>query len=167
MFITNREYASPFRFNMKLIKQKLGSDCGIACVAMLTTKSYDEVYERFKTLFPDKVRDKSYYTDFHEIEKMLNEYNVHISRKHRFRKWESLPILSLLWTKYNKKDQSWHWVVFERNQDGVGLVYDPWKELKNNIRNDFNIINVKYYHEIVSNSKGRKKQSFLGRLFSR
>ena len=100
-------------------------DCGLACVAMVSRKPYEEVLEAFHKL-PGKPESTSFYTGHKHLEKML-EILGYKTQRLRFKSWREIIHHAIV--KINlKKNGNWHWVVFDAGRTYLA-VHDPkpWK----------------------------------------
>ena len=113
---------------METIRQKHSTDCGIACVAMLVGKKYNEVEERMKTL--KCIWGRKRRTDWDDIVKTLKSYDKRLSRAYEITlrnklSWESIKKNAIVAINYSKKNGYWHWVVFDKERCAVR---DPQSE---------------------------------------
>jgi ABC-type bacteriocin/lantibiotic exporter with double-glycine peptidase domain len=124
---------------MKLIKQKDTTGCGLACVAMITGQTYNQVKRKY---LPAPRLEKlnilgEYYTDAKDLHNLSkNIAPKMISVKY----WETIPNFAIV-ALGKRKDKSWHWVVFQR-KNSIPVFYDP---IYNKIRTDFGRVNLKAY----------------------
>lgn len=87
--------------------------CGISCIAMVANKNRKEVTDLYY-----KIRNKSrpqntHCTNFVELQKLAIECGISLSRKKKFKSWDSLPDRAILSINYHGP-RRWHWVVFVR-----------------------------------------------------
>lgn len=123
---------------MNTVIQQEKTGCGLACVAMLAGKSYDEVKRKANSLgifFEDeKLWSK---TDY--VRRLLDQYNIKVSGTEvPFSTWEELPSLALLAIKFHYENSRpfWHWTVYHRTGTKQ-IVHDPAAYLVSNQRTDF------------------------------
>lgn len=96
-------------------------DCGIACVAMITGKSYEVVLEAFKGLRMES-SPSSFRTRHKEVEALLGRLDHKAERK-RFQGWDKIPGHAIVKVDA-RKNGAWHWVVFDAGR-GCPTVHDP------------------------------------------
>jgi hypothetical protein len=102
---------------MKSIKQKHDDDCGIACIAMLSRKTYGAVRTE---MFPFRTPENT-------VKKWLGEFGVRTASKFQDlngRHYSELEFDALLAVNYRKEglDLYWHWVVWDAKK---GKIRDP------------------------------------------
>lgn len=124
---------------MKRIIQKDRSGCGIACVAMITNKTYESVrdvaiekgFRRKEHIRMVKKQGgkEPLFTSTNDLRKLAEYFGVVINCKKRkkFKSWEDLPNTAIMAVKWNKKKDLWHWVVFKRLKNGKQYIVDPRK----------------------------------------
>jgi len=103
--------------------------CGIACTAMLTGKTYQEVKQQMISIKVFRFNAQDWGTSFKDIKLILSKNNIHTMPKRKFRRWCHIPAkIAIVSTSHSKKGD-WHWVVFVR--DSIGhYIYDPGKRRK-------------------------------------
>lgn len=103
---------------MRTIIQKDSTGCGIACISMLVDKPYNEVKEKMKLL--NCFDTRGYRTNCSDLKKALRYYKKKYS-KEKYKKidWESLKKDAIVEIKYNKKKDTSHWVVFDKEKKCV------------------------------------------------
>jgi ABC-type bacteriocin/lantibiotic exporter with double-glycine peptidase domain len=136
---------------METIIQKDKTGCGVACVAMIAGKTYEEVKLKANSLgiFTE---DKKLWSETTYVRKLLKEYQISFSKTEEpFSEWAALPDIALLSIKYRIEHGKpfWHWTVFER-KNGNDIVRDPAAYLDENERTDFESINPKWFIKIQS-----------------
>lgn len=129
--------------------QEETTGCGIASVANIVGKSYQEMkqYANAMGIYAD---DKSLWSDTHYVKQMLLTFGVQVSDVEiPFKSWHELPQTALLAIKYHcdKEINYWHWVVF-KYIDGQTIVLDSASYLPSNIRRDFDAMQPKWYLEV-------------------
>lgn len=107
--------------NIKRIEQKDEYGCGIACVAMVTGKTYPQA----KKFFMNRIflpTDGKPHTRHYQLRRALGKLKI-ATRKKAFRNWRSIESISIV--PINRRlDGGWHWVVFVPN--GVrSYILDP------------------------------------------
>lgn len=122
---------------MKRIVQKDRSGCGIACIAMVTGKSYKDVknlaleknYRKREHIKMVKASggDEPMFTSTGDLINLAQEFEVTIEckRRKKFKLWEDLPDTAILAVNWKKKKNLWHWVVFKRLKSGKQYIVDP------------------------------------------
>lgn len=122
--------------------------CGIACIAMIVGKTYQEVKAKMiEGQFFVKCTD--FGTTFKDLQNALKLYNINTNPKKKFKKWQNIPAkIAISSTNYDAQG-IWHWVVFVRDVEGY-YIYDPGKRRKR-IR-DLRGKMSGYFLEILENS---------------
>lgn len=95
--------------------------------------------------------DQSLWSDTQYVRRMLLDAGLKTSETEiPFKTWDTLPDLALLAIKHHQKDGKdfWHWVVFKRI-DGKPLVLDSAAYLPENIRQDFEAMQPKWFIGVV------------------
>lgn len=80
------------------------------------------------------VSQKTFYTSSNQLRKLLIEMNIPTLKGRSVRKWSSISDTAIIGINYNKKNNSWHWVVFCREEQRE-YVLDP--QSKREVRTDF------------------------------
>lgn len=107
---------------MRRIKQLDDTGCGLACVAMITGKTYNQIKQ--KAIQTNSLAQKGeYFTKPKHLRSLLKEFGISTGNAHAHKHWESLPSLAIIGINFNS--YSWHWVVYNQ-----GKIIDP-KYLKN------------------------------------
>lgn len=92
-------------------------DCGVACVAMVTGKSYEEINQ----LFHDAglVRNDEYFTQHKDLIGILERLGFGVRRR-MFKSWKNVHTPAIV--KINVRTGNfWHWVVLTQQ----GTLHDP------------------------------------------
>ena len=127
---------------MRLRKQRHRWSCGLACVAMIADKSYDNVIDDYwdqednevywKWIEEHKAWHIDYGTTTMDLHKLLYGYRINSNKRCvAYTGSLKLPDLSILVVSLRKeimngrKETCWHWVVSER-QGRRFQVYDPF-----------------------------------------
>ena len=134
---------------MKVVLQDEISGFGLAVVATVAGKHYDEV-KQYANSIGIYAEDKRLYSGTAYVRKLLTHYGVKNSNlENPFEFWGKLPNKALLSIKYHiEKDVPyWHWTVFHRS-GGKAVVLDPARYLVTNERSDFHNIKPKWFIEI-------------------
>lgn len=109
---------------IKHVSQLDNNGCGLACVAMLTGKTYEQVKQRMIEQRIFEAGTEDFGTTFNDIRQILDHYQITTSSKRKFKKWGNIPAkVAIASTNYDKNG-GWHWIVFVRDIDGH-FVYDP------------------------------------------
>lgn len=136
---------------LKPVIQEEPTGCGIAAVANILGKTYPEM----KALANSKgiyAEDQSLWSDTQYVRRMLADAGLKTTDTEiPFKTWDALPDLALLAIKHHQKDGKnfWHWVVFKRI-DGKPLVLDSAAYLPENIRQDFEAMQPKWFIGVKS-----------------
>lgn len=132
---------------MKRVKQGNASGCGLACVAMLANKKYEEIRELAKEILNFN-NDHDLYTDTTHLRKLLLSFGiVTSSKKVPFTEWGKLPKKAILGINHDMKTDKWHWVVYQRDDRGASVL-DPKVTIKTDRRTDFSRMRPKWYISI-------------------
>lgn len=117
--------------------------CGIACVAMLTGKSYEYIKQvgLENDIFSTK---KAFYTDTADIVKMLKILGIHSERGRKVSNWDTIKSISIVGINYRESSDTWHWVVYIPNEEEK-YVLDPNKKIKTDKRTDFSRMKLRSY----------------------
>jgi len=129
--------------------------CGIASVANILGKTYDEM-KSIANAMGIYASDKSLWSDTQYVRRMLASAGVKTSTNEiPFESWGALPDLALLSIKHHQEDGKnfWHWVVFKR-VDGQAFVLDSASYLSSNIRTDFDEMKPKWFIEVFHGAAG-------------
>lgn len=121
---------------MKRVIQKDRTGCGLACIAMLAGRTYQEVRKAAVALNIEKAGE--FYTHAIHLKELGAVFNIHIPAKRWrvFRSWGELPDTALVAINPRDGGLYWHWVVFMR-RDGSEFVLDPRESVKTERRTDF------------------------------
>lgn len=115
---------------MKVVPQVDGTGCGIACIATLAGKSYEEVRSVAldKLTFP---RAGEFYTKTSDLVILGKAFGVSVISKRRkpFAGYDALPDFAILSKRIGGTNKKWHWVVYVRTTNGEHIL-DPEEKLK-------------------------------------
>ena len=134
---------------LKVIVQEEVTGCGIASVANIVGKTYQEM----KAIANDSgiyADDRSLWSDTRYVRELLSREGFKTSDNEiAFESWDKLPDRALLSIKHHEEDgiNFWHWVVFKRIE-GQPFVIDSASYLPSNIRVDFEAMHPKWYIEV-------------------
>ncbi|NWN90330.1 hypothetical protein HLV39_02300 [Marinobacter adhaerens] len=134
---------------LKPVVQEEPSGCGIASVANILGKTYQEMKTRANAM-GIYAEDKSLWSDTQYVRRMLSSARVETSPTEvAFESWSKLPDLALLSIKHHQEDGKnfWHWVLFKR-VNGQPLVLDSASYLPSNIRTDFDEMQPEWFIEV-------------------
>jgi len=90
------------------------ADCGVACVAMLASCSYQQAFEVFGFAEDQSV----FFTRHHHLISALEKLGCAVKRK-QFRSWREISGCAIVAVN-RSQDGYWHWVAF----DGEAVI-DP------------------------------------------
>lgn len=147
---------------VKLVTQETLTDCGLACVAMVSGQSLASVRKvAIKELgYP---KDGPYTTTHENLFKLLAHFGVGHGKKAPFKSLAAMPSLAIMETRKMPSTGNSHLVVFERLPDGDERVLDPGFWLKQQERRDWNRIKLDTFVPVLlseqagSPKKGTKK----------
>ncbi|MGI1670268.1 MAG: hypothetical protein K6L74_08075 [Neptuniibacter sp.] len=136
--------------DIKPVIQEETTGCGIAAVANILGKTYEEMKSIANTM-GIYASDESLWSDTLYVRKLLAASGVKSSPEEiPFRSWSELPDLALLAIKHHQENgiYYWHWVVFKR-QDGNAVVLDSASYLASNLRTDFEAMHPRWYISVT------------------
>ncbi|RGE46669.1 hypothetical protein DZC30_02515 [Comamonas testosteroni] len=147
---------------VKLVTQETLTDCGLACVAMVSGQSLATVRKvAIKELgYP---KDGPYTTTHENLFKLLAHFGIGHGKKAPFKSLAAMPSLAIMETRKMPSTGNSHLVVFERLPDGDERVLDPGFWLKQQERRDWNRIKLDTFVPVLlseqagSPKKGTKK----------
>lgn len=134
---------------LKPVVQEETTGCGIASVANILGKTYSEMKIKANAM-GIHASDKSLWSDTQYVRCMLSNAGIKISENEiPFESWEVLPDLALLSIKHHQEEGKnfWHWVVFKRVDDQP-FVLDSASDLPSNIRQDFDVMQPKWFIKV-------------------
>ena len=135
-------------FQMKRVIQEDEAGCGIACVAMVSGKTYLQA----KRFFLERIflpTDRKPHTRHYQLRRALRKLGI-ATEKRAFRNWRSIENLSIVPIN-RRSDTGWHWVVFVPN--GVrSYILDPIPEQRRR-RYDFRGMKARGLYIIVKTPK--------------
>ncbi len=133
---------------MKTIVHTEDNGCGIASVATLVQKPYDEVKTQANAM-GIFASDTRLHSSTEYVRQLLSAYGLNAStEEHPFSSWDALPNCALLSTDYHVEDDGLgyrHWVVYYRSAEGDAVVLDPARDLACHERTDFDAIQVQWF----------------------
>lgn len=98
-------------------RQDEKGDCGVACIAMVTGRTYEDVESEFHK--NGLVRDGEYYTSHKDLIAILDIFGYQVTRK-KFTSWSNVLYPAIV--KINvRAGNYWHWVVMA----GERTILDP------------------------------------------
>lgn len=109
---------------IKLVTQANLTDCGLACVAMVTGKSLDAVL-RVAIKECDYPKDGPHTTTDENLFKLLDHFGIKYGKKQKVKTVEALPPLAIMETRKMPSTGNSHLVVFERTADYLSLHLIP------------------------------------------
>lgn len=100
------------------VRQRLFTDCGLACLAMVARVPYEKAREVFSAerLAEQRKNKAPYCSNFEELSRALDTAGV-ASKMKRFNTWADLGQVSIVKTRVfrnQKLHRDWHWVVAVR-----------------------------------------------------
>ena len=126
---------------IKLVTQANLTDCGLACVAMVTGKSLDAVL-RVAIKECGYPKDGPHTTTDENLFKLLDHFGIKYGKKQKVKSVEALPPLAIMETRKMPSTGNSHLVVFERTAEGDEHALDPGWWLKQQVRSDWNRIKL-------------------------
>lgn len=110
--------------SMRPVRQQHGTSCGIACVAMITGRSYSRVMKEARKIFDWPAQQRSFYTTSAQLRELLLFFKTESKRGRVARNWSSLPARAIVGINHHEESNSWHWVVYRRDADQESVL-DP------------------------------------------
>jgi len=122
--------------------------CGLACVAMLGGIGYVRARELARRLGVGphervvgrggqaRTVRNAYFSDAGQLRRMLRLLGLHAGPERRLARWDALDRSGIAGINPNRRDGSWHWVVYVHGDDG-GWVLDPNPRVRSERRTDF------------------------------
>jgi hypothetical protein len=144
---------------VKLVTQETLTDCGLACVAMVSGQSLATVRKvAIKDLgYP---KDGPYTTTHENLFKLLAHFGIGHGKKAPFKSLAAMPSLAIMETRKMPSTGNSHLVVFERLPDGDERVLDPGFWLKQQERRDWNRIKLDTFVPVLlSEQAGSPKKA--------
>ena len=117
-----------YKNEIVIVQQKYKTDCGIACVAMLTGKGYDSVMNKAKSIFSRNWgKENNYRTDNNQIKQLIKAFCPYFNGRFKpFDSWEDIQECCLVRVHCNENNDECHWVIADKIDDDL-IVYDPEK----------------------------------------
>jgi len=141
-------------FQMRRVMQEDEAGCGIACVAMVTGKTYLQA----KRFFLERIfqtTDRKPHTRHYQLRRALWKLGI-ATEKRPFRHWRSIENLSIV--PINRRaDTGWHWVVFVPDS-GNPYILDPMLG-KGGRRYDFRGMKARGFYISIKPTKRSQTQS--------
>lgn len=120
---------------MRRVVQEDATGCGLACIAMLSGRKYQEV-KNLAVSDLDFDNEGYFYTGTRDLVQLGESFGLKVgTRRRKFKKFDLLPNKAILAINYKEKSDTWHWVVFHRSNKEQ-YVLDPKKSIKNTKRKD-------------------------------
>jgi ABC-type bacteriocin/lantibiotic exporter with double-glycine peptidase domain len=116
---------------MKHIMQDNNTGCGLACIAMLTGNSYEDVRDKIIAEGIKKSPEKLY-TNFKELVRIGEMFGLKLKYKRKPGQWSDIKGRAIVATDYHANKKYWHWVVFENVEGKKPYIYDPSESKSNN-----------------------------------
>lgn len=133
---------------IRRVQQGDEEGCGIACVAMVTGKTYLQTKKFFleRVLSPT---DQKLHARHYQLRCALRKLRIQTEKK-AFRNWRSIETLSIVPIN-RREDGGWHWVVFVPH-GAQPYILDPMAG-KGRRRYDFRGMNARGLYIVVLKSK--------------
>ena len=142
---------------LKLITQANLTDCGLACVAMVSGKSLEAVLRAAikECGYP---KEGPHTTSDEDLFKLLDHFGIKYGKKQKVKTVDSLPSIAIMETRKMPSTGNSHLVVFERTADGEAKALDPGWWLKQQIRSDWNRIKLDTFIPILTGNESTSKK---------
>lgn len=108
---------------LRHVRQRNGTDCGIACIRILTGAGDSEV----RSILGIAKTSRSHRTQPEQVRMALNSLGFRMLRETHCDDWGKLPTRlhrGLLAVNYRESSNTWHWVVLDR-ADPDRPILDP------------------------------------------
>jgi ABC-type bacteriocin/lantibiotic exporter with double-glycine peptidase domain len=123
---------------MKYVIQKDDTGCGLACIAMLSGKSYDVVIDYLKKIKGVK-KISNLKTNYTELIRTGQHFKFNLNKRKKFSKWIDIPATAIASTDFTPTKKEWHWVVFRSAKSGKPYIIDPNDSKGNGEKKRFNL----------------------------
>ena len=143
---------------LKLITQANLTDCGLACVAMVSGKSLETVL-RTAVKECGYPKDGPHTTSDEDLFKLLDHFGIKYGKKQKVKTVAELPDVAIMETRKMPSTGNSHLVVFERTADGEEHALDPGWWLKQQVRSDWNRIKLDTFIPIYLAEQPKGKRS--------
>ena len=142
---------------LKLITQANLTDCGLACVAMVSGKSLETVLRAAikECGYP---KEGPHTTSDEDLFKLLDHFGIKYGKKQKVKTVDALPSIAIMETRKMPSTGNSHLVVFERTADGEAKALDPGWWLKQQIRSDWNRIKLDTFIPILTGNESTSKK---------
>ena len=142
---------------LKLITQANLTDCGLACVAMVSGKSLEAVLRAAikECGYP---KEGPHTTSDEDLFKLLDHFGIKYGKKQKVKTVDALPSIAIMETRKMPSTGNSHLVVFERTADGDARALDPGWWLKQQIRSDWNRIKLDTFIPILTGNESTSKK---------
>jgi ABC-type bacteriocin/lantibiotic exporters, contain an N-terminal double-glycine peptidase domain len=137
---------------MKTIIQEDSYGCGIACIAMITGKSYRDIKNRHVDDIRRRYGDNRDSIDISVMRLIISQYGINLPEDRDFDDWEEivssdeqkdcLVAINCRGSGYNAE---YHWVVYDGEAE---FVRDPNNTIKKHERRDFGKMKPYFYMPI-------------------
>jgi hypothetical protein len=143
--------------SLKLITQANLTDCGLACVAMVSGKSLETVLRAAikECGYP---KEGPHTTSDEDLFKLLDHFGIKYGKKQKVKTVDALPSIAIMETRKMPSTGNSHLVVFERTADGEARALDPGWWLKQQIRSDWNRIKLDTFIPILTGNESTSKK---------
>lgn len=144
----------PVHYAVRHVRQRTGTSCGVACIAMLADVSGTAARRILASSLEDYDSDV---TDVPDLRAALRRFGIHLGRKVPTRTWRDAnrlrePGLAAVRFKRNRTGtERWHWVVVEPRRDGP-IVWDPLR--RKGMRRDTENLPLAWFHHVRRKRRG-------------
>lgn len=111
------------------------ADCGIACVAMVSDKEYQETF----TLLSKYGKDGTFYTRHHHLIKAIKDFGKE-AFKRKFKSYDAIHTRAIIAVNEDEYG-NWHWIAFN-GEPFKKYAYDP--NPKNPSKLSIDILEIDY-----------------------
>ena len=111
---------------LKHIRQSLSTSCGPACLAILARETESEA---IKAIFAGRDPSEGMRTRWPQLRRGMSKLRLRFEDPvRRVSDWSRIPETAIVGCGKRKDPKGrdiWHWVVYQSDGNGSGLVYDP------------------------------------------
>lgn len=123
-------YAPSLPTKPQKVLQRLRTDCGVACLAMMANVAYEAAAQAFTHagLHVKRGGKPPFASNFKELSAAASHVGVVLNRR-PFRSWGDIQVPTILKvSSWGGRKGDWHWVVATRTAAGIEIL-DPATEL--------------------------------------
>jgi len=145
---------------LRHVRQINSTECGIACVAMLTGTGIRDA----RKLFPSGSAKGSKRTCPADIRKALRKKSILLGREVVTQSWDQvrrrarIALVAVNLKEDTNRDPIWHWVIYD-GTDPLNCILDPASDRRRPIHNRTRLCSYFHVRGLVMDSDSRRLQS--------